>query len=195
MRIQRLTKAPGLASVRAKADLQLQRKSTLEETAARAAQNPRALTGNHVIQLQPAWVAPDDGTYDIISPATEAVIGHAPEASVEQSREAARAAQEAFPAWSATKPEERAALLAKAADGLKQDMADPLPLEAAAPRTFGQVAASLRRAGRKPAARAYDAMIAATALANDLPLHTCNPSDFAGIDGLTVVAVPHPDHH
>ena len=71
---------------------------------------------------------------------------------------------------------------------------DPLPFDATAARAFGQVAASLRRAGRKPAARAYDAMIASTALANGLAVHTCNPVDFEGIDGLTVVAVPHPDH-
>jgi hypothetical protein len=38
-------------------------------------------------------------------------------------------------------------------------------------------------------------MIAATALANGLPLYTCNPKDFAGIDGLTVVAVPVPSGH
>lgn len=71
---------------------------------------------------------------------------------------------------------------------------DPLPFDTAAARAFGQVAASLRRAGRKPAARAYDAMIAATAIANGLAVHTCNPDDFEGIDGLAVVAVPHPDH-
>jgi len=70
---------------------------------------------------------------------------------------------------------------------------DPLVFDAAAARKFGQVAASLRRAGRKPTARSFDAMIAATALAHDLPVHTCNPDDFAGIDDLTVVAVPHPD--
>jgi tRNA(fMet)-specific endonuclease VapC len=70
---------------------------------------------------------------------------------------------------------------------------DPLPFDAPAARAFGRVAAALRRAGRKPAARAYDAMIAATALANDLPVYTCNPADFAAIDGLTVVAVPVPD--
>jgi predicted nucleic acid-binding protein len=69
---------------------------------------------------------------------------------------------------------------------------DALPFDAAAARAFGGVAASLRRAGRKTAARAYDAMIAATAIANDLPLYTCNPSDFAGIDGLRVVPVPAP---
>ena len=69
----------------------------------------------------------------------------------------------------------------------------PGPIDAAAARSFGQVAASLRRAGRKPAARAYDAMIAAIGIANQLPVHTCNADDFTGIDGLVVVDVPHPD--
>ncbi|MCU1452498.1 MAG: PilT protein domain protein [Acidimicrobiales bacterium] len=68
-----------------------------------------------------------------------------------------------------------------------------MPFDAAAARAFGQVAASLRKAGRNPAARAYDPMIAATAIANGLPVHTCNPRDFRGIDGLTVVTVPHPE--
>jgi tRNA(fMet)-specific endonuclease VapC len=36
-------------------------------------------------------------------------------------------------------------------------------------------------------------MIAATALANGLPLYTCNPADFADIDDLDVIAVPIPD--
>jgi len=69
---------------------------------------------------------------------------------------------------------------------------DPLPFDAAAARAFGRVAASLRRSGRKTSARAYDAMIAATAVSNELPLYTCNPVDFAGIDGLELVAVPLP---
>lgn len=66
---------------------------------------------------------------------------------------------------------------------------DPLPFDARAARAFGQVAASLRRAGRKTTARSYDAMIAATALSHGLPIYTCNPADFVGIDGLDVVAV------
>jgi len=72
---------------------------------------------------------------------------------------------------------------------LQQAEADfePLPFDAAAARAFGTVAVSLRRRGRKTAARAYDAMIAATALANDLPLYTCNPDDFDEIEGLVVV--------
>jgi tRNA(fMet)-specific endonuclease VapC len=70
---------------------------------------------------------------------------------------------------------------------------DPLAFDARAARAFGQVAASLRRTGRKTSARAYDAMIAATAVANDLPVYTCNPADFSGIDGLEVVAVHVPE--
>jgi len=79
---------------------------------------------------------------------------------------------------------------------LQQAEADfePIPFDAAAARGFGQVAASLRRAGRKPSARAYDAMIAAVAVSRGLPVHTCNPSDFDKIDGLEVIAVPHPVH-
>lgn len=77
---------------------------------------------------------------------------------------------------------------------LQQAEADfrPLPFDAAAARAFGRVAASLRAGGRKPAARAYDAMIAATALANELPVYTANPADFRGIDELDVVAVDAP---
>jgi tRNA(fMet)-specific endonuclease VapC len=70
---------------------------------------------------------------------------------------------------------------------------DTIPFDAAAARAFGGVASALRSASRKPAARAYDALIAATAIAHDLPLYTCNPDDFAAIDGLVVIPVPHPD--
>lgn len=70
---------------------------------------------------------------------------------------------------------------------------DPIGFDVAAARAFGRVASSLRQAGRKPTARAYDALIAAIAIANELPLYTVNPNDFTGIDGLDLVAIPHPD--
>ena len=70
---------------------------------------------------------------------------------------------------------------------------EPLPFDAEAARAFGRVAASLRAAGRKVGARGYDAMIAATAMARDLPLYTIHPADFAGIDGVDLRQVPHPD--
>jgi hypothetical protein len=90
----------------------------------------------------------------------------------------------------ATTDEERAARQAHVQQA-EADF-DPLPFDAPAARAFGRVAASLRQAGRKPSARAYDAMIAATAMSKGLPVYTCNPSDFAAIDGLNVVAIPVP---
>lgn len=72
---------------------------------------------------------------------------------------------------------------------------EPLPFDASAARVFGRVAASLRRSGRKPSARAFDAMIASTAIANGLELYTCNPKDYSGIDDLALIAIPHPDAH
>lgn len=69
---------------------------------------------------------------------------------------------------------------------------DPLPFDAAAARAFGRVAAALRHAGRKPQARSYDAMIAAVAVAREMPLYTSNPSDFPDLDGLHVVALASP---
>ena len=77
---------------------------------------------------------------------------------------------------------------------LQQAEADfrPLPFDAAAARAFGGIAASLRQQGRKTAARAFDALIAAVALSNGLPLYTANPADFTGIPGLQVVEVVAP---
>lgn len=70
-----------------------------------------------------------------------------------------------------------------------EDDFDTVPFDKAAAHAFGVVAASLRRVGRKPAARSFDAAIAATALAHDLPLFTANAGDVAHIDGLDVVSV------
>ena len=70
---------------------------------------------------------------------------------------------------------------------------DPIPFDRAAARAFGRVAADLRGTGRKPRARAYDALIAAIAIANGLPLFTVNPSDFQGIASLDLHAIVHPD--
>lgn len=68
----------------------------------------------------------------------------------------------------------------------------PLPFDVEAAGAFGGVAVSLRKAGRKVEARRKDAMIAAIALARELPVYTCNPRDFEGIDGLEVVPIPVP---
>jgi acyl-CoA reductase-like NAD-dependent aldehyde dehydrogenase len=72
-----------------------------------------------------AWVDGADGGYDVVNPATEEVVGVAPEASEAQALDAARAAREAFPAWSQTSPDVRAELLQKTADAMR-DKFDPL---------------------------------------------------------------------
>jgi acyl-CoA reductase-like NAD-dependent aldehyde dehydrogenase len=60
------------------------------------------------------------GSYEIVNPATEEVVGLAPEASADDAREAASAAASAFPAWSQTTPDHRAALLNRAAHLLER---------------------------------------------------------------------------
>lgn len=78
---------------------------------------------------------------------------------------------------------------------LQQAEADfeTIPFDSSAARAFGLVAAALRASGRKPAARAYDALIAAVAMSRELPVYTANPKDFEGIDGLTVHEVRRSD--
>lgn len=68
-----------------------------------------------------------------------------------------------------------------------------LAFDAESARTFGSVAAALRTSGRRPAARAYDALIASSAISYGIPLYTCNPGDFAGIPQLDLHPVTHPD--
>ncbi len=62
------------------------------------------------------WVDGANGAYEIVNPATEEIVGLAPEVDVAQAEAACTAAAEAFPAWSRTKAEERAELLDRAAD-------------------------------------------------------------------------------
>jgi len=74
------------------------------------------------------WIDAGDGSYDIVNPATEEVVGSAPNASVDDALAAAAAAAEAFPAWSRTTPEHRCALLAKLADLYEARIEELVPL-------------------------------------------------------------------
>lgn len=68
----------------------------------------------------------------------------------------------------------------------ESDFGEPLPFDAPAARAFGEIAAALRGIGRKPQARAFDAMVAAIAASRSLPVYSFNAKDFAGT-GVTVV--------
>jgi acyl-CoA reductase-like NAD-dependent aldehyde dehydrogenase len=74
------------------------------------------------------WVDGSDGTYGIVNPATEEIVGEAPEASAADAEAAAQAAAAALPAWKRTTPQERANLLAALAVEIKQRSDDLLPL-------------------------------------------------------------------
>jgi acyl-CoA reductase-like NAD-dependent aldehyde dehydrogenase len=69
------------------------------------------------------WRKAAGGTYAIVDPATEEIAGRAPECSVEQAREAARAAREAFEGgpWPRLAAAERGALLRRAAEKFRAE--------------------------------------------------------------------------
>lgn len=67
---------------------------------------------------------------------------------------------------------------------------DPIPFDVAASRAFGLVFSAVRERGRQPRSRMADLLIAAVAVAEELPLVTRNPDDFEGLEGLlSVIAV------
>ena len=62
---------------------------------------------------------------------------------------------------------------------------DPIPFDMNAARAYGRIYAAVAAAGRKARGpRDVDLMIAAVALAQDLPLYTRNPKDLGGLKGL-----------
>jgi predicted nucleic acid-binding protein len=86
----------------------------------------------------------------------------------------------------ATDPAERA----RRQDRLQRTEAafDPLPFDNEAARAYGRIYAAIVAAGRKPRGpRVVDLMIAATALAQGIPLVTRNVGDLPGLDELVEV--------
>ena len=75
-----------------------------------------------------SWVPASGGTYEIINPATEEVVGLAPNATADDALAAAKAAKAALPAWSAMSADDRASLMAKAADAIRAKAPELLPL-------------------------------------------------------------------
>lgn len=63
---------------------------------------------------------------------------------------------------------------------------EPLPFDAEAARAYALVFAATGRMGR---ARLADLLIASTAIANELPVFTRNPSDFQGLEDVLRVHV------
>ena len=64
---------------------------------------------------------------------------------------------------------------------------DPLPFEDRAANSFNALVGLTVALGRNPKPRKNDLMIAATAVANSLPLYTANIDDFKGLESMLEV--------
>src|SRR5580692_2145233 len=131
----------------------------------------------HQLLIGGKWVDAADGTYDIINPATEGVVGQAPNASAADALAAAAAAKEAQPAWAALSVEERSDLMRKAAAAIRAKSDELLPLviaETGATATVGSrmqvpVAADrFERYSRDPRAILQTSFVPQTAQATPL---------------------------
>lgn len=70
---------------------------------------------------------------------------------------------------------------------LVERLFEPLPIDDAVARAYGEVATAVVRAGRPPRSRVTDLLIAATALAHSARLYTANATDLRGLEGLVEV--------
>jgi len=82
----------------------------------------------HQLLIGGEWVDASGGTYDVVNPATEEVVGRAPDATAADALAAAAAARRALPEWSATPVAERSRLLAAAAEAIRARAKELLPL-------------------------------------------------------------------
>jgi acyl-CoA reductase-like NAD-dependent aldehyde dehydrogenase len=87
-----------------------------------------SLRDEHQLLIGGKWVDASDGTYEIVNPATEELVGRAPNASAADALAAAAAAKEAQPAWAAWSADDRSALMRDAAAAIRAHAAELLPL-------------------------------------------------------------------
>jgi predicted nucleic acid-binding protein len=144
--------------------------STSSRSRVSEAPRPRGLIDTSVV-IDLGEIDPADLTSEIaISAVTLAELGAGPHATAD--------------------PDERA----RRQDRLQRTKStfEALSVDGTVARAYGRLYAAVAAAGRKARGRrAFDLLIAATALARELPLHTRNPGDFGELDPLLeVVAVP-----
>ena len=73
---------------------------------------------------------------------------------------------------------------------LLESWIEPVPFDADCARAYGRVYAAVSAVGRQPRRRVADLLIAATAMASDMPLYTRNAADFLGLeDIIDIVAI------
>ncbi|MEV6313681.1 aldehyde dehydrogenase family protein [Streptomyces sp. NPDC051776] len=90
------------------------------------------------------WRAPAAGHYPVVNPATEEVVGSAPEASDADVADAVAAARAAYEEWSRAEPRERSVVLDRAADLLTERCKELVPLLQAETGSTPRVATTMQ---------------------------------------------------
>ncbi|MBC3842841.1 aldehyde dehydrogenase family protein [Streptacidiphilus sp. 4-A2] len=98
----------------------------------------------HRLFIDGGWREGGDGSYAVVNPATEQVVGHAPEASATDVADAVAAARRAQQEWSRVSPAERAAVLERIADAVLAHAEDFVPLLQAETGSTIRVASSMQ---------------------------------------------------
>ncbi|WP_345646998.1 aldehyde dehydrogenase family protein [Streptomyces siamensis] len=132
---------------------------------------------------------PEHGHYEVIDPATEEVVGLAPEASRDQVHAAAAAAREAFGAWSRTPAEERAAVLGRAAGIIQRNF---LPYAELAQAESGATTGTARGMQVGVAVARFRRYAKVEPVEQPLPPQINEAGPFGGAAVMGALAVRHP---
>ncbi|GAA5006943.1 aldehyde dehydrogenase family protein [Streptomyces siamensis] len=147
------------------------------------------MTGEQRLFIGGAWMEPEHGHYEVIDPATEEVVGLAPEASRDQVHAAAAAAREAFGAWSRTPAEERAAVLGRAAGIIQRNF---LPYAELAQAESGATTGTARGMQVGVAVARFRRYAKVEPVEQPLPPQINEAGPFGGAAVMGALAVRHP---
>jgi acyl-CoA reductase-like NAD-dependent aldehyde dehydrogenase len=147
--------------------------------------------GEYRLFIGGEWVDPANGYYDVINPATEGVVGRAPEASKQQVYDAAAAAKAAQPAWAATSPQERAELLNRVADIIGKHADEYAPIAQA---ETGATSATVKSLQVNIAVQRFRRYAKGALESNEIPLpptvSEATPLSKGGLTGAMVIRQP-----
>ena len=118
--------------------------SAADPSAAHATAGDTSALHSYRLFVDGEWRDGGDGSYPIVNPATEQVVGHAPEATAADVEAAVAGAREAFESWSRTTPTHRAEVLNRIADALLARNDEFVPLLQAETGATIRVASSMQ---------------------------------------------------
>ena len=116
------------------------------------------------------------------------INGWRPPAALESAISVVSLAELHYGALATADPVERARRLGRLA--IIEHEFEPVPVTGEVARAYGLCASVVANSGRNPRSRAFDLLIAATALVMDAQLYTHNVVDFRGLEQLVEIVVP-----